>query len=233
MNALNIMIKAMKQIFSTKMRSLLNQQKQSTVELNPSLHKGTPDLSSSGPRDHFFEFAKSLDSNARVLEIGTKQGVAGTPTHSQLFFPNVQRQNYTMSDISSGLDVDIVADLHALPSEWTEHFDCFVAKSVFEHLERPWIAAKEIARVLKHGGGCYVHTHQTFPIHGWPSDYFRFSDAALKLIFEDAGMQVIDVAYEHRAKIIPPEIIVPECIVNSWNADWPSYILVHIFAKKI
>ncbi len=229
MDALNSMSKTLKQLFATKIRSLLNQKKQSSEEL----HKHTPDISSSGPRDRFLEFSASLDSNARVLEVGTKQGVEGVPTHSQSYFPNVSRQNYTMSDISSGLDVDAVADLHALPLEWTEHFDCFVAKSVFEHLERPWIAAKEIARVLKQGGGCYVHTHQTFPIHGWPSDYFRFSDAALKLIFEDAGMYVIDVAYEHRAKIIPPEIIVPQSIVENWNADWPSYILVHIFAKKI
>ncbi len=224
------MIKLIKQIFSTKAQKEHNK---TTPELNIGLEKSTPDLSSSEPRDRFIEFAGNLTPNAKVLEIGTKQGIEGISRNSQSYFPNIQRQNYIMSDIASGLDVDIVADLHALPLEWTEHFDCFVAQAVFEHLERPWIAVKEVTRILKHGGGCYVSTHQTYPLHGWPSDFFRFSDAALRLIFEDAGMHVIDVAYEHRAKIIPPEMIVPECIVENWNADWPSYILVHIFAKKI
>jgi 2-polyprenyl-3-methyl-5-hydroxy-6-metoxy-1,4-benzoquinol methylase len=45
-------------------------------------------------------------------------------------------------------------------------FDALVAVAVFEHLERPWIAAKEVARVLKPGGFAYVSTHQTFPLHG-------------------------------------------------------------------
>lgn len=225
------MFKIMKQMFSAKINKAKLKEAYSPLKLVQS--KCAEDISSPAPRDTFFEFAKSLNSDASVLEIGTKQGVVGVSTHSQAYFPNVQRHNYIMSDVLPGADVDVVANLHALLPEWEGRFDCCVANAVFEHLERPWIAAKEVARVLKKGGGCYVWTHQTYPIHGWPSDFFRFSDAALKLIFEDAGMTVIDVAYEHRAKIIPPDIVVPQAICESWNADWPSYIAVHIFAKKI
>lgn len=195
-------------------------------------HFVAPDLSSAGPRERFYEFARNVGSSASVLEIGTKQAMEGFSTHSQNFFPDVLRQNYIMADVFAGPDVDITANLHALPSEWTGRFDCFVANAVFEHLERPWIAAKEVARVLNMGGGCYVATHQTFPLHGYPSDFFRFSTEALALIFEDAGLEVIEVAYEHRAKIIPPEAIVKARICEQWNATWPSYIVVHIFARK-
>jgi SAM-dependent methyltransferase len=137
-----------------------------------------------------------------------------------------------MADVAPGPDVDIVADLHALPSEWTNHFDAFVANAVFEHLERPWLAAKEIVRVLAPGGACYVSTHQTFPLHGYPSDFFRFSKEALSLIFADAGLHVIEVAYEHRAQIVAPVALVPASASDQWNAAWPSYIIVHLFGEK-
>jgi hypothetical protein len=103
---------------------------------------------------------------------------------------------------------------------------------VFEHLERPWIAAKEVARVLAPGGFCHVATHQTFPLHGYPRDYFRFSTDALALIFADAGLEVLAVGYEFRTKIIvPPEILDPRHIEN-WNKEFPSYALVKVTAIK-
>lgn len=191
-----------------------------------------PDISSAGPRERYDKFALSIEPSGCVLEIGTKQAQEGISTHSYASFPNVHRQNYIMADIFPGRDVDVIANLHDLPSEWTDRFDCFVASAVFEHLERPWIAAKEVARVLKPGGGCYVATHQTFPIHGYPSDFFRFSTEALALIFEDAGLEAIEVAYLHRAKIIPPVTLVQAGICDQWNETWPSYIIVHIFARK-
>ncbi len=229
------MIKALKQIFLEKIKHGFVRPKNDKLcqSTGLSTYIGIPDISSSGPRDRFYEFSQGLGVDGIVLEVGTKQGIEGTTSHSQLAFPNVQRHNYIMSDVVPGKDVDVVANIHNLPSEWTGHFDCFVGIAVFEHLERPWIAAKEVARVLKKGGGCYVGTHQTFPLHGWPSDFFRFSDAALRLIFEDAGMKIIDIAYEHRTKIIPPENIVPHSIVDNWNADWPSYVIVHMFAQKM
>ncbi len=195
-------------------------------------HANAEDLSSAAPRERFFAAARLLDASANVLEVGTKQAMVGVPTHLQSVFPNVLRNNYIMGDVLPGADVDVVADLHSLPIDWEGRFNAFVANAVFEHLERPWLAAKEVFRVLAPGGFCYVATHQTFPLHGHPSDFFRFSKEALSLLFTDAGMTVLDVAYEHRALIVPPVSIVPTRAVKSWNAIWPSYICVHLFAEK-
>ena len=194
--------------------------------------KAAPDISTSAPRDRLVAAAAALGPQARVLEIGTKQSIEGRPTHSMHLFPNVPRQNYLMADVDTGADVDIVADLHKLPSDWTGRFDALVAVAVFEHLERPWIAAKEVARVLKPGGFVYVSTHQTFPLHGYPSDFFRFSKEALALIFRDAGMGVTEVGYEHRAKISAPNKFIPLAIQEEWNASFTSYIVVNLFAEK-
>ena len=190
------------------------------------------DLTSTAPRDAFHAAARRLDAEGRVLEVGTKQAVAGVSTHSHGLFPHVSRNRYTMVDIAPGADVDIVADLHALPADWTASYDAFLASAVFEHLQRPWIAAQEVFRILAPGGGCFVSTHQTFPLHGYPSDYFRFSKEALALLFEDAGFDIVHVGYEHRAKIVPPPMIVPSQQVENWNAAWPSFLVVNLFAVK-
>ncbi|GAC1341794.1 MAG: hypothetical protein NVSMB26_29970 [Beijerinckiaceae bacterium] len=191
-----------------------------------------PDLSTTAPWDKFAAAAAALAAQARVLETGTKQSVKGQPTHLMHMFPKVPRSNYLMTDIEAGDDVDLVADLHRLPSDWTDRFDAVVSVSVFEHLERPWIAAKEIARVLAPGGICYIGTHQTFPLHGYPSDFFRFSKEALSLLFQDAGLRVVEAGYGQRAKIIPPLEIVPADSQDQWNAVYPSYVVVNLFAEK-
>jgi len=166
------------------------------------------------------------EARSRVLEIGTKQSIEGRPTHSMHLFPHVPRSNYVMADVDTG------ADLHALPQDWAGRFDALVAVAVFEHLERPWIAAKEVARVLKPCGFAYVSTHQTFPLHGYPSDFFRFSKEALALIFKDAGLHVAEVGYEHRAKITAPNEFIPLSYQDEWNASFPSYMVVNLFAAK-
>lgn len=196
-----------------------------------------PDISSPAPRDTFFEWARTLGPAAQVLEVGTKQSVAGVPTHSQARFPGVARDNYLMADVEEGADVDCVADVHDLPDDWANRFDAVVAIAVFEHLERPWIAAKEIRKVLKPGGRCYIATHQTYPIHGYPSDFFRFTKEALTLIFEDAQIEVLEVAYEHRTWIRLPNHLVPKrygkaAYVDRWNGASPSYICVHLAGRK-
>ena len=168
----------------------------------------------------------------KVLEIGTAQAVAGVSTHNMNIFPDSTRSDYTMFDIQPGPDVDVVGDIHRMPPEWTDRFDACLAAAVFEHLERPWIAAQEVARVLRPGGFCHIVTHQTFPLHGYPSDFFRFSTDALALIFADAGMQVLAVGYEHRTKIILPPELLEQDQVEKWNQDFPSYAVVKLTATK-
>jgi SAM-dependent methyltransferase len=167
-----------------------------------------------------------------VLEAGTLQASPGRSTHSRGQFPWVERKDYVGVDLFPGPDVDVVGDLHSLPAEWSDRFDCFIAGAVFEHLDRPWIAAKEVARVLRKGGLFFVSTHQTFPCHAYPNDFFRFSRDALRLIFEDAGLTVEAADYRDRCVIVPPENIVPPQQIDNWNRDFPSFTLVGVFGRK-
>ena len=65
-------------------------------------------------------------------------------------------------------------------------FDLVYSHQVIEHIPRPWIAGREIVRVLK-PGGLGLHTTCAFnPRHGPPvfNDYYRFLRDGLEQIFE-------------------------------------------------
>jgi SAM-dependent methyltransferase len=180
----------------------------------------------------FHRRARRVGSTGRVLEVGTRRTDSERSTHMQRLFPAVARENYLMCDVRPGDDVDVIADLHGLPADWSGHFDAVVANAVFEHLERPWLAAREIARVLAPGGFCHVSTHQTFPLHGHPSDYYRFSTEALRLVFEDAGLRILATGYRNRTRILLPENVMPQRLQEDWNRQWPSYAAAGVTAEK-
>lgn len=181
--------------------------------------------------DVFYTAASALQPK-RVLEVGTRRVDPNRSTHSRGVFPGVADSDYVKFDVRDGVDVDVVGDLQALPETWSDSFDCFIANAVFEHLERPWVAAKEVSRILSPGGLFYVATHQCWPIHGHPSDFFRFSKDALSLIFEDAGLIVDAADYAEQCLIVPPEKLVPYAGLVGWNRKFPSYSLVMVTGKK-
>lgn len=159
----------------------------------------------------------------RTLEIGTlKWGMHST--HHKQWVPNASE--YVCTDIGAGPDVDIVSDAHDLEPFEDASFDAVIACSVWEHLMRPWIATCAVARVLRPGGLFYLDTHQTFPLHGFPNDYYRFSTEALTIQCEDAGLEVLSSGYGF------PCDIRPKVKVDSWNHAAPAYCNVNICAQK-
>jgi 2-polyprenyl-3-methyl-5-hydroxy-6-metoxy-1,4-benzoquinol methylase len=195
------------------------------------MNRSTSSLIDENPRE-LFQRLVAQERSMPVLEIGAKQSIAGVSGDHFDWFPYLPDQNFVGSDIFPGPGVDEVADVHQLPAAWQGRFGACLSLAVFEHLARPWIAAREIFKVLRPGGLCYVATHQTFPLHGYPKDYFRFSDEALSAIFKDAGFEVMCVGYEHRTKIIAPEHFVPSWASDAWNEGFPSYVSVHLTARR-
>ena len=69
-------------------------------------------------------------------------------------------------------NTDVVADAHRLPFK-DGVFDAVVSFNTFEHLQNPFIAAKEILRVLKPGGKVVIHTAFLQPLHEQPAHYYN------------------------------------------------------------
>ena len=154
-----------------------------------------------------------------VLELGTLRWEADRPTHHQSWAPHAG--HYVKSDIAAGVDVDIVADAHDLTDVFAPRsFDALIAVSVFEHLARPWIAADQIATIVRPGGVILIATHQTFPLHGYPHDYFRFSTEALQVLFAPPAWSTLTAGYAYPCTIEPPRD------VTRWNRAAQSFLNV-------
>lgn len=103
---------------------------------------------------------------------------------------------WTGIDMQAGEGVDQVADIHDLPGEWSGRFTGIVCSEVLEHVARPWLALPELRRVLQPGGLLVVTTLFAFPEHGYPDDYYRYSQRGLQLLLSDAGFSDITTGYD-------------------------------------
>lgn len=115
----------------------------------------------------------ALARGDRILELG-----AGLDVHTS---DDVVK---TDAFVYAGAQLDLVADAHALPFG-DASFDFVFSLAVFEHLHSPWIAAREIARVLRPGGGAYTLCAFLQPLHGYPDHYFNATESGLARLFAD------------------------------------------------
>ena len=174
--------------------------------------------------DCFLEGGSAMRS---CLEMGTLRWTEGKPTTvAREWFPNLEPDLYVRSDITDGEDVDITADAHDLRPFLSEMFDLYIARSVWEHLPRPWLAAHAAFRVLRSGGLAFIDVPQTFPLHGYPYDYFRFSTNALTVVMQDAGFDIVIDGYVNHCKVIADEPI------EGWNRKAPAWLNAQILARK-
>lgn len=115
---------------------------------------------------------------------------------------NAFARNDLMLELGAGVDVcnapnlvktdafiysshlDYVVDAHCMPFE-DNSFDFVFSLAVFEHLYAPWVAAKEILRVLRPGGRVYILTAFMQHMHGYPHHYFNMTTMGLREIFKD------------------------------------------------
>jgi len=99
-------------------------------------------------------------------------------------------------DIQSGHNVDEVVDFDAINvagTRWENRFTGILCSEVLEHVKHPWRMAWNMFNALRPGGVAVVTTLTAFPIHGYPSDYWRFTAAGLDLLLSDAGFRVEEV----------------------------------------
>lgn len=147
------------------------------------MNRSLPADSVRGPIRAFVEeYARYLGTD--VLEIGSR---VHTPEAWWCTCRDLARGEWTGVDMQAGSGVDVVADMHALPIEWTHRFTGAVCSEVLEHVARPWRALPELHRVLKPGSYAVFTAPWCFPLHAYPNDFFRYSPDGLRVLLEDAG----------------------------------------------
>jgi SAM-dependent methyltransferase len=138
--------------------------------------------------------AETLPCPEPVVEFGAFQ-VPGQEAISNLraYFPN---KKYVGADMRMGPGVDVVLNLHHidLPSE---SFGTVLMMDTLEHVEFPRKAIDEIYRVLKPGGILLMSSVMNFPIHDYPSDYWRFTPEAFKSLLKPFPHAIVVAAGEN------------------------------------
>lgn len=138
--------------------------------------------------------------------------------------------HYVGVDIMPGQNVDVVCDAHRLSTVIEANsVDAIFSVSVFEHLLMPWKVAIEINRVLKPGGLVLVMTHQSFPMHDTPWDYWRYSDQAWTALFNrHTGFEIVETALGEPTAMVA-NILTP---VTQGFEGAPSYIGSAVICRK-
>ncbi len=79
-------------------------------------------------------------------------------------------------------------DLHDI-SNIDKKFDLILVMAVLEHVQNPFIVCENIKKLVNTRGHIYISVPFFYPLHKDPhgrfTDYWRFTDDAIKLLFKD------------------------------------------------
>ncbi|MSU48866.1 MAG: methyltransferase domain-containing protein [Opitutus sp.] len=176
----------------------------------------------------WYHFLDSLHAfgTGDILEIGSRARSAIT---RRQHLPT--KLGYVGMDILPGPNVDVVGDAHQLSALFgPRKFVAAFSLSVFEHLAMPWKVAIELNRVLLPGGLVFANTHQTWPLHEEPWDFWRYSNSTWPCLFNAmTGFEIVEVAQGEPAQIhglwdSPVARYIPES---------PAFLSANVIARKI
>ena len=147
----------------------------------------------------FLSKLKEFDCPGNLLEIGARARSGVTRRHVTPI-----GWSYTGLDILPGENVDVVGDAHELSSLFPEsRFDAVMAFAVLEHILMPWKLVLELNRVLKPGAFGLFVTHQAWPVHEQPWDFWRYSSWAWHaLLNSHTGFEVLETRMAEPASLV-------------------------------
>jgi SAM-dependent methyltransferase len=115
----------------------------------------------------------------RVLDVGCG------PKPYYPFFAG-RASEYVGVDVVPHPAADLVGPVEALPVE-DGAFDLVLCTQVLEHCDDPARAVAELRRVTAPGGRVLASTHGVQVYHPSPQDYWRWTHAGLRKLFQEGG----------------------------------------------
>jgi SAM-dependent methyltransferase len=123
-----------------------------------------------------------------VLEVGSYR-VEGQDELADLR-PFFAGRRYLGLDARPGRGVDLVGDVERLPLA-DASIGTVLVLDTFEHVPRFWRGFEEVQRVLRPDGALLVASPFYFHLHGFPSDYWRFTPQAFEVLLEPYPSRII------------------------------------------
>ncbi len=120
-----------------------------------------------------------------ILEVGSRD-YGNTPDFRSMF-PGYE---YVSVDMQEGKGVDLVIDLTDDLNTIREdlgkkRFKTIICFSVLEHCRDPFKMCRNIMQLLETNGVVFISVPFSWRIHGYPSDYWRFTPEGIKVLFPD------------------------------------------------
>lgn len=137
---------------------------------------------------HLADLRIALDSVHTEGEVTILDyGCGGSPYRS--LFPNAdyRRADY-LQDSNDTLDYILPEDGRVGEADGT--FDFILSTQVLEHVSNPQVYLLECYRLLRPGGQLYITTHGTYPDHGCPYDFYRWTTDGLIRDLSSAGFSI-------------------------------------------
>jgi SAM-dependent methyltransferase len=133
-------------------------------------------------------FSETFAPRGPVIEIGSFY----PPNYEKLcnVRPYFKNQEYIGCDIRQGLGVDRIEDAQKL-SFSDNAVETLLMFEILEHLPHPERAIAEAHRVLKDKGLLALSVPFECRLHGFPSDYWRFTASGVHLLLSDFPDKII------------------------------------------
>lgn len=162
------------------------------------------------PSDIFFENSmKHIIAHSKTLiDIGGGLRVDPEKNNREIenpwLIPLLKEIDYKVLDKVADYNPDIVGDIHKLPMP-DNSVDAITCMSVLEHVEEPMQAVREMYRVLKPGGFCYIYVPFLFyyhPMKGYYKDFYRFTRDGVEYMTKDFSDVKIHNTYGATATVM-------------------------------
>jgi SAM-dependent methyltransferase len=138
--------------------------------------------------DFVAEAAAAVEPGGLVLDVG-----AGDAPYRELFgHVTYMTVDWEHSVHEGALESDVVASADSLPID-DAACDAVLLTQVLEHVPDPRQVLAEIRRVLRPGGSLYLTAPLVWELHEQPFDYYRFTNAGLRVLVEAAGFEGVRI----------------------------------------
>jgi ubiquinone/menaquinone biosynthesis C-methylase UbiE len=136
------------------------------------------------------EFARNTAQGMLVLDAG-----AGRGPYRHLFkHAKYEAADFAQLSTTTYTPLDYVCSLVDIPVE-DDRFDRVLFNQVLEHVDSPPQVMAELYRVMKPGGEILCSCPLFYEEHQKPHDYYRYTQFALQMLFEDAGFSDVKVEW--------------------------------------